>query len=157
MAQFKKRDGTPEPFSQIPTRVIRSPYLDAFDVRIFCCISSCGDNAFPGYKALGRWTGFSRDRIWKSLRTLEEHGCIRRYKRGPSVHYRIHWSDEPPPTDSVPIKFNARGFRNTDSTSPYSGLKPVRTADPINTSLKITLKKENPTLSLSEDSDEIPF
>lgn len=126
MAFISSQPKFPESFTRIPNRAIRdSSKLDAYDFRVLCCIMSCGETGFPGYDALMKWTGFSRERVWKSLRILEKHNFIQRYKRGRGILYSHWWTSSP---DELVSK---RRVRYTNRTSSPDELQPVRQTNPI--------------------------
>lgn len=97
-----------EPFTPIPNRVLRSPNLDPYDKLIFALIASCNPS-FPSYTKLMEWSGMSRERVWKSLRNLENINTISRFRKGRStvyVHYLTSSPDEP--IGGKPVRFANR-------------------------------------------------
>lgn len=150
MARVKK--SSVEPFTMVPNRLIRSKVLNVYEKLILCGIISCGDESFPSYTALAEWAGCSRDRAWKALRKLESNGLICRFKKEEKIYYTTPWSGASIINDAdaelvryadLPVRQEDYPVRMADSTSPYSGLPPVRLADSIKNSLKRTIKNSS--------------
>lgn len=135
MGKLKKPNSTEdELYTMVPNRLIRSEKLEVFDKMVFIVIQSCNP-AFPGYEAIQRWTGLSRERIWKSLRTLEQFNLITRYKKGRGIEYFTAWTSSPDePIDALPVRF-------TNSTSSPDELQPVRQTNSKKIKEKEQIKK----------------
>lgn len=153
MPKLTKPDGSQEPYTMIPNRVIRSQNIDVHAKLVYACIASCGEEAFPSYEALQEWTASSRDRVWKSLRLLEQVGAIRRFKKGKRIYYKTHWADDPgeefhavhytgAPSVRITDGSTEQSVRQTDGTSPPNGPESVRQTDPIKNPDKDLLKTE---------------
>lgn len=131
MSKLTTKDGQQERFTMVPNRVLRSTVLTVYDKLIFSLIASCGahdsSDAWPSYDVLGEWSGLSRERVWKSLQTLERNGLLRRFKKGRKIVYLTWWnssSGEPMGSQSV---------RYTNYNSSSGELQSVRLANPIKT------------------------
>ena len=114
----KKNAVMDEPFTAIPNKLIRSQLLDVYDKLIFITIASCNPS-FPTYDAIQKWTGISRERIWKSLQKLEANRLLKRYKRGRAVEYL-------PYTSSLDELIDRQLVRYTNYNSSPDEPKPVR-------------------------------
>lgn len=120
----------------IPNRVLLSKELDAYEKVIFCLIAMCGKEAFPSYPRLMEWSGMSRDKVWKSLKTLEKMNLIQRFRKQGKIYYVTWWSSLPDGLIGVP------SVRYTDWDSPPDRREPVRQTDPIKIKEQENLKRE---------------
>lgn len=144
----------------IPIHVIRNHSVDQFSFRIYCCIASCGEKAFPSYETLMTWSGMSRDSVNKALRNLEKVGLLERFKKDQKVFYKVidglYKSGE---NGCKRIKFKPKPVRITDSDQSATRTLPVRHTDPnyisqiehLNKGEKTGEKKISPGGSGSED------
>jgi hypothetical protein len=132
------RDKKEVTFTQIPNEVIRSQRLDAFDKVVFACLCSCYPS-YPSYTKLMEWSGLSRERVWKSLKRLEEVNLVWRYRVDQRVYYvSYYWIDSVPMTADAA----AQRVRFTNRGSSPDELKPVRQTNSINTKYKQQIKRE---------------
>lgn len=70
-------------------------------------ILSCGDNAFPSYTTIQKWTGIARHRVATSLKNLERLELIYRRKCGQKIIYITRWQDKKNDTkEGFPVTFN---------------------------------------------------
>lgn len=149
MGKFIDQSGNEMSFVQVPTAVLRSTKLDGYDKTIFSLILSCSPS-FPSYKALQKWSGFSEERIWKSLRNLEECNVLWRFKRGRGVEYKTYFTISP---DEV---IDAPRLRFTKSTTSPDEARTLRRAKTNYIKEKDQRKRESIT-SFREEVKPIPF
>lgn len=121
----------------IPNVFLQSPAYSCDEKVLFSLIAMCGDRAFPSYTKLMKWSGLSRDRVWKCLKRLEDGNAIQRVKKGQKVYYFTWWNTSPRDglVDEKPV-------RTADYTGPCHGLEPVRTADSNYTTEQELLTRE---------------
>lgn len=101
---FDHKDKT-KGVTYIPSGAIRSKYLDAHDFGVLAAILSFSPS-FPSYECLAAMRGICRVRVWKSLRTLEDLGIIKRFKKKPkSVQYIAGWASESTYPNTKPLRF----------------------------------------------------
>lgn len=94
-------------FCILPNSICRTSRLDPYDKAILIAILSCGDNAFPSYTCLEKWTGISRPRVCKAIKNLERLELVYRRKVGQKIVYITRWQDKKNDTkDGFPVTFN---------------------------------------------------
>ncbi len=94
---MKKEKKPLEPYFNLPAGMIhRLPQLSPAALRIYLVLHSClnrkSGRLYPGRKALGHYTGLSRDRIRVGVAELQEAGLIERLRRdgtGGNTYYRL--------------------------------------------------------------------
>lgn len=69
-------------FTKIPQKIIMSSALDVYELRILCVLLSFKP-CYPSYENLKKFTGISRDKINKVLRSLKDKNIID-WKKGNS-------------------------------------------------------------------------
>jgi hypothetical protein len=148
-----------EAFTQIPNRLIRSTKIDVYAKAVYGCLASCNPS-FPSYEKISEWTGIKkRDVISRSLRKLEEHHMVRRYKVGRKIvyHLTLDLRSEPPKMGKL-VSFRrsptvtdqaSQPVTHGDRTSHPGELIPVTHGDPIKNKEK-EQKKES-AFSISKD------
>ena len=122
-------------FTRIANTVCRDPFLCPFDKAVYMAIASC-DPSFPSYETIMKWTGISRERLWKSLRNLEKFEMISRIKQGKKIVYRTYWTSSPHEL------IEGQSVRFTNLTSSPHELEPVRHTNPNKNKETDQIKKE---------------
>lgn len=133
-------------FTQIHNELLRSKRIDSYSKLIFCLIASCNPS-FPSYEILMEWSGLSRERVWKSLKVLENHNLIKRFKCGRLIKYKIYTSSPDELIKGEPVRY-------TNSISSPDELEPVRQTNSKNTKEKEQRKRENSDLKSDKNSQK---
>jgi len=156
MAKGLKDKNGDLPYTMIPNRLIRSQELDPYEKLVFITIASCNPS-FPSYEVIHKWTGMSTERIWKSLKRLEECRVIRRFKRGRAVEYKPWYISSPGEDDSTKSFRQAnQPLRQTKETSSPDEIISLRRAKTKKTKEKDQIKRTNKKASseVSESGSE---
>lgn len=64
-----------KPFSKIPNKLIFLSKLDVYEHRVLCILLSLKPSR-PSYKNLMHWTGLSRDKVYRVLKSLKSKNII---------------------------------------------------------------------------------
>lgn len=126
--------GMDKPFTMIPNELIRTLKIDHYDKIILIVIASFNPS-FPSYETIQKFSGLSRERVWKSLMKLDETGLVRRYRGGKSTLYYPYWISSP---DELAVR---RIVRPTNCSSSPDELTAVRQTNCNKNNLKRTIKK----------------
>ncbi|MBY0471555.1 hypothetical protein K2X30_10350 [bacterium] len=108
MRKLIDRKGKLIPFTRVPNVVIETKKLDVYAKMTYVALALHGNNVFPSYQRLLDLLGIKKQNvISRSLRALEEHNAIRRYKSGKKIYYELHGIDNPGlPKNAVLITFS---------------------------------------------------
>lgn len=117
-------------FTSIPNAFIKSDKYDAVEKMVLIAIASYCP-AFPSYEHLQKILNIGREKLWKTLRKLEENSLVKRYRYGTQgVLYVPFWEDRTKlSADARLLKFTdlqEKSHNGTSSVAEPVIPKPVR-------------------------------
>ena len=112
-------------FEMIPSEIITNQNLDAYAKATFLALLHFEQDgmAWPSYNTLRKIVGCSRDRLWKSIRQLEDEGVVAHSQRTSvsSKGFPIQRSNVFYMRVRHPDRDASLGVRHTDGGSPPHG------------------------------------